>query len=67
VFYAWLDAYLKSEESLPDEESIELPARVSTKKGRVGGSPMGAANSRRMARILKMAGDEAVSQGGFLA
>lgn len=67
VFYAWLDAHLKSEESPPDEESIESPALVPTKKGRGDGGPMGAANARRMARILKMAGHEVVLPGGDMA
>ena len=67
VFYAWLDAHLKSEESPPDEESIESPALVPTKKGRGDGGPMGAENARRMARILKMAGHEVVLPGGDMA
>ncbi|MFG6417327.1 helix-turn-helix transcriptional regulator [Roseateles sp. DC23W] len=58
VFFSWLDTYLKSEASLPDKDAngSSLPERA--KRGRIAESPVGAANARRMARILEMAGGE---------
>lgn len=63
VFFSWLDAYLKSGESLPDSAAIEPPLPERAKKGRIAESPVGAANARRMARILKLAGDETELKG----
>lgn len=59
VFYAWLDSHLKSQESLPDDDAIERSLLNRASRGRVSGSPVGAANARRMERILKIAVEEA--------
>lgn len=58
VFFSWLDTYLQSEESLPNMGGIDSSLPDRAKKVRTTESPVGAANARRMARILEMAGSE---------